>query len=1130
MKSMWSENMGIHRTRTQGTKIAQRGSQGFTLIASLLMLLLLSGIAIGLLMMVNTEGKVGGTDLQNNLAYHAAEGGIEKMSSDLAAVFQNAQSPTSGDICSAGGPAYGGSVSNEPVMVGVTWTDYQVTPGQVGYPCPAVLPKPVWGQISGGPEANLYAQVIPVNLQATAAMLGGQQVSMTRSAQVALIPVFQFGVFCEDDCSFFNNPTIDFAGRLHANGDLYLGVGSGYKLTFHNKLEAFGNVVTNNLPNTLSASSVSDTGNVYIPTAEGDCPYPGSASGTCVLLSATGSVTGVGGAPPTTSYNTAFNIATYASSYNSAFNTFSSSVNHELINGDYGNKTSGQIGTGAKLLSLPFVSGSIHDYELIRRPTAGVADNTSLAQSREYNMAQIRVLLSDDPADLPGGASDANNVRLANLSAAQAQAQSGNATATATNQWGITIPSGNFNSTTFGTPGSGNTYNLYFAAASNVVPTSSQCTTSASCAMDWPYGPYIWTNPSPTLQGLQPANPTPTAVGAVNAPDYQVPPSGAPALQTGLCPPNTYPLGTGVIDPTGCPTVPAYPFFAPPNPVGLTNYSSGSTTSWSLIDGYLRVEYIDASGVWHPVTNEWLQLGFARGLTPPTAPGTNPITPHAIILLQQPSDRDASGAVSSTGTAPTCTATTGSGANKKCTAWSGLVPEVIADLPQVAATGSYADWAFGLTPTTPVVSPQASATPQSLTQYNWYPINFYDAREGEPRDVTTHQSDDTCSTLGVMNAVEIDVGNLAAWLKGTIGSSGTSVDYVQQNGYVLYFSDRRGMLLNPHPPMTPTGTAEKSGDSGFEDVINPSSSANTPNGTLDTAEDVNGNGYLDSFGTANLGLGQWNDSTHNLNQQTTAATPDNPYSPRITSCGTTGRRNWVSGARHVLKLVDGALGSLPISPVPVVVNGVNYYGGFTVASENPVYIQGNYNSNANDTFFKNEANGIPGPDMTSPLHSPAAVIADTVTFLSNAWSDTNSMVLSPSQPQGNRQASANTYYRTAVASGKTMTWPHPSWETVGNNYPEGTDGGIGNFLRFLEDWQNGPSTMHYGGSMVEMFYNTYNTGAFKCCTYSVYQPPNPRDYYFDPDFTTPYGLPPGTPLFKDVETLGYRQLFTARTY
>ena len=51
-----------------------------------------------------------------------------------------------------------------------------------------------------------------------------------------------------------------------------------------------------------------------------------------------------------------------------------------------------------------------------------------------------------------------------------------------------------------------------------------------------------------------------------------------------------------------------------------------------------------------------------------------------------------------------------------------------------------------------------------------------------------------------MNAVEIDVGNLKRWLLGQIGknpatglSSGPSVDYLAQNGYVLYFSDRRGM-------------------------------------------------------------------------------------------------------------------------------------------------------------------------------------------------------------------------------------------------------------------------------------------------------------------------------------------------
>ena len=40
-------------------KRANVASRGFTLIATLLLLLLMSGIAIGMLMMVNTEGKVG---------------------------------------------------------------------------------------------------------------------------------------------------------------------------------------------------------------------------------------------------------------------------------------------------------------------------------------------------------------------------------------------------------------------------------------------------------------------------------------------------------------------------------------------------------------------------------------------------------------------------------------------------------------------------------------------------------------------------------------------------------------------------------------------------------------------------------------------------------------------------------------------------------------------------------------------------------------------------------------------------------------------------------------------------------------------------------------------------------------
>jgi hypothetical protein len=70
--------------------------------------------------------------------------------------------------------------------------------------------------------------------------------------------------------------------------------------------------------------------------------------------------------------------------------------------------------------------------------------------------------------------------------------------------------------------------------------------------------------------------------------------------------------------------------------------------------------------------------------------------------------------------------------------------------------------------------------------------------------------------------------------------------------------------------------------------------------------------------------------------------------------------------------------------------------------------------------------------------------------------------------------------------------------------------------------------LNYKGSLVSLYYSTYNTGTFKCCTYSVYQPPA-RNYVFDPLFSQPQNLPPGTPQFRDIDNLSYQQSFTPRS-
>ena len=141
----------------------------------------------------------------------------------------------------------------------------------------------------------------------------------------------------------------------------------------------------------------------------------------------------------------------------------------------------------------------------------------------------------------------------------------------------------------------------------------------------------------------------------------------------------------------------------------------------------------------------------------------------------------------------------------------------------------------------------------------------------------------------------------------------------------------------PNPNSTPVAN-QTNGESGLEDVINSASATGTPDGAKEpitagynggngfSPEDVDEDGVLDNWGGVNIGDG------FGLNTNTA---PPNPYA--AIDCVNGGRQNWVSGARHVLRLVDGTLGNLPLP-------------GFTVASENPVYLLGDYNSNAGDSM------------------------------------------------------------------------------------------------------------------------------------------------------------------------------------
>ena len=180
-----------------------------------------------------------------------------------------------------------------------------------------------------------------------------------------------------------------------------------------------------------------------------------------------------------------------------------------------------------------------------------------------------------------------------------------------------------------------------------------------------------------------------------------------------------------------------------------------------------------------------------------------------------------------------------------------------------------------------------------------------------------------------------------------------------------------------------------------------------------------------------------------------------------------------SSARRGVRLVNGS--KIPSS-------------GFTVASVNPVYVQGDFNTGGTPP-----SNASPS-DPTTPqaegyTRAPCSILADAVNILSNSWNDANSFAGTSSR------IASNTTVNAAIISGIVPT----AAEGGDGSY----SGGAENFPRFLENWSN--ATLTYYGSMVELYQSAQSIGEWGKA--NVYSPPK-RQWYFDTNFKTK--PPPGS--------------------
>ncbi len=1020
-----------------------RKESGIALLTTLLLLFMMSSLLVGFSILLASSQKLAWTNNDQVHAFYASEAGMEQLTAGLGNLFSQTYSPSISQINQL--EATPPNIPGIQFVTGNNTSGYQVTPQATdanGNPAPTIT------TIKAGNYVGMTAMATEYVLMTNARTATGREVTLKRTTQTVGIPMFQFGIFSDTDLSFFPGPNFNFGGRTHTNGNLFLAAGS--TLTLADKVDAYKDVIRATLSNG-HPTSAGYTGTVNVTVSPGGSSYRALGMGEGSLVGGIGTA-GWPGWP---------NLSMGSSNYNG-----------NLQNGK--GSSAPQYAGSAKKLDLGIVtigSGTTQSIDLIRRPYPGEPSNVTA--ERYFAQASLRVLASDDPSDimnLPCVDATTAPFDLSKIAGPLDQATGAPWTtagyAPAQALWTRMTTVTHVTPLPLATSGAGAGYssvdgywlpNGYpiikgFLKIEEQIGYGNPCGTWRDVTVEvLSYG-YVGRNIDPVPQSLDGSNLNPQWAGT-NA-----------VMEAGRAPAGTF-----------------VPMSAAPAPIQMA-YQNG------------------------PV----LGAGNFTALDTAASPTGVCPDPHPLAVIRLERFRDNPSSI------PYKTGV------RKTTAPVNL------PMQATVAQACGVDPATGLLPVNWQTGGQWSPLPT-----DFWPNTIFDTREGTLRDQSMNGANPASPTLnGTMHYIEIDGKNAASWFGGKIGTlitsgQGTKDPAVAPNNFVVYISDRRG---NSDKTQTITGgwpplsfTQLETGEYGWNDIVNSSDPTNgCPNASLDTGEDADNNSSLYTYGASQafihgagaapwttLPTGQYGIFTGLVgagaiqNNNRCAATPayavDGIWPMMVANNATAARENPPLFFRRAVKIVN-ANNLTAVGPCP---GGVTC--GLTIASENPVYIQGDFNANSG-------GNGWGDPFI------PTSVAGDAVTLLSDNWNDLNSF----SSPYSTSARSGNTtWYRVAIIGGSTPSFPQPT----GQSQDFGTDGGVHNFLRYIEAW-NG--TLEYQGSIINLFYSRQANSTFKCCN-TVYGPPS-RGYNFDITFLNPTKLPPRTPLFRDVNTTGWTRLLLPGQY
>jgi hypothetical protein len=173
-------------------------------------------------------------------------------------------------------------------------------------------------------------------------------------------------------------------------------------------------------------------------------------------------------------------------------------------------------------------------------------------------------------------------------------------------------------------------------------------------------------------------------------------------------------------------------------------------------------------------------------------------------------------------------------------------------------------------------------------------------------------------------------------------------------------------------------------------------------------------------------------------------------------------------------------------------------GGLTVATPNPLYVQGNYNIGPGGST-------TPGNTDTSKTY-PASLVSDALTILSPNWQDSQSSLLIT---DGSKSKANPTTVNAAILTGIVY-----STDATSNHF----SGGVMNLPRLLEDWTG--QTLTLNTSIVNLFDSIRATNWFRNPGAYYYAPT--RAFSFDNNFTNQVKLPPATPVLGLISRAKWR--------